>query len=225
MHAIINEFENFKQQYENAVPPLPADNFIKELRDDFGNETAYHSTASTQPDMDVKQIVQTSILELQQQIQLELQQDLHQHLTKLRKHLADVALEVENRLQSFAEQLENRPPDIFKPVIAPVIESVPIKAQPAPAVLLTETNDYETVPKEAIATFMQLYRKHSQAIKDFIDNQKAKNTRYENQFRLHEDENEKLAKSINRKIEKNFLISLLINGIMFIVMMLHFIFG
>jgi len=73
---------------------------------------------------------------------------------------------------------------------------------------LLDVNDFEIVPREAIKRLTELFKKQSSAVKSFIGNHEKKIQDFEQLLKTYDDENTRLLELLDRRVKRNFLISM-----------------
>lgn len=73
---------------------------------------------------------------------------------------------------------------------------------------LLDVNDYEIVPREAIKRLTELFKKQSSAVKNFIGKHEQKILEFEQLLRTYDNENTHLLDLLDRRVKRNFLISM-----------------
>lgn len=73
---------------------------------------------------------------------------------------------------------------------------------------LIEVNDFEIVPREAIKRLTELFKKQSSAVKNFIGKHEQKIQDFEQLLKTYDDENTRLLELLDRRVKRNFLISM-----------------
>lgn len=73
---------------------------------------------------------------------------------------------------------------------------------------LFEMSDFEIVPREAIKKLTELFRKQSSAIKNFIEKHEGRVQEFERVLRTYDEENTRLLELLDRRVKRNFVISM-----------------
>jgi hypothetical protein len=73
---------------------------------------------------------------------------------------------------------------------------------------LLDVNDFEVVPREAIKRLTELFKKQSSAVKSFIGKHEQKILEFEQLLKTYDNENTHLLELLDRRIKRNFLISM-----------------
>ena len=73
---------------------------------------------------------------------------------------------------------------------------------------LLDENDFEVVPREAIKRLTELFKKQSAAVKKFIGENEQKIEDFERLLKNYDDENTHLLELLDRRVKRNFLISM-----------------
>ncbi len=73
---------------------------------------------------------------------------------------------------------------------------------------LFEMSDFEIVPREAIKKLTQLFKKQSSAIKNFIEKHAVRVQEFERLLRTYDEENTRLLELLDRRVKRNFVISM-----------------
>ncbi len=73
---------------------------------------------------------------------------------------------------------------------------------------LLDVNDFEVVPREAIKRLTELFKKQSSAVKSFIGKHEQKIQDFELLLKTYDDENTHLLELLDRRVKRNFLISM-----------------
>lgn len=73
---------------------------------------------------------------------------------------------------------------------------------------LLDENEFEIVPREAIKRLTGLFKKQSSAVKNFIGKHEQKIQDFERLLKTYDDENTHLLELLDRRVKRNFLISM-----------------
>jgi|GEM_PF-2534067 len=73
---------------------------------------------------------------------------------------------------------------------------------------LLDESDFEIVPREAIKRLTELFKKQSSAVKSFIGKHEQKIEDFERLLKTYDDENTHLLELLDRRVKRNFLISM-----------------
>jgi archaellum component FlaC len=73
---------------------------------------------------------------------------------------------------------------------------------------LLDVNDFEIVPREAIKRLTELFKKQSAAVKCFIGENEKKIQDFEQLLKTYDDENTRLLELLDRRVKRNFFISM-----------------
>jgi len=73
---------------------------------------------------------------------------------------------------------------------------------------LFDVNEYEIVPREAVNKLTELYKKQSTAMKNFIEKHENRISEFDQFLRNYEEENTRLLELLDRRVKRNFVISI-----------------
>jgi hypothetical protein len=73
---------------------------------------------------------------------------------------------------------------------------------------LFDMTDYEVVPRDAIQKLTDLFRKQSSAIKSFIEKHESRLLGFENLLKTYDEENTRLLELLDKRVKRNFRISI-----------------
>lgn len=73
---------------------------------------------------------------------------------------------------------------------------------------LLDESEFEIVPREAIKRLTELFKKQSSAVKSFIGKHEQKIADFERLLKTYDDENTHLLELLDRRVKRNFLISM-----------------
>lgn len=73
---------------------------------------------------------------------------------------------------------------------------------------LLDVNDFEIVPREGIKRLTELFKKQSAAVKSFIGENEKKIQDFEQLLKTYDDENTRLLELLDRRVKRNFFISM-----------------
>jgi len=73
---------------------------------------------------------------------------------------------------------------------------------------LLDENEFEIVPREAIKRLTELFKKQSSSVKSFIGKHEQKIQDFERLLKTYDDENTHLVELLDRRVKRNFLISM-----------------
>jgi len=119
---------------------------------------------------------------------------------RVSKAMSDINGRFENLTASIPKQPAMEPIPLKEPVeaaFAPIKESG-----------LLENTEFELVPRDAVKRLSDLFKKQSSAIKSFIDKQESKLTEFESLLRTYDKENSMLLELLEKRVKRNFIISI-----------------
>jgi len=73
---------------------------------------------------------------------------------------------------------------------------------------LVDASEYEVVPRKAINKLTALFKKQSAAVKNFIEKHEKKMQEFEKLLKTYDEENTHLLELLDRRVKRNFLISI-----------------
>ena len=218
--AIKNEVENFKGLFQE----------LEQKFDVFKQETTTileKSSPSKNPASDaVHQLLEEHAHRLSEmeQAQEQLRQISDFSPEKLREELvagirmlgdrvSKIIEEINERMDHFSDEIETRidaksEPSFFDGENLAYTENenfAPLKESD-----LVESNDFEVVPRQAIAKLTELFKKQSTGVKNFIQKHEQKMFEFENLLRTYDEENTRLLELLDKRVKRHFWIFMLV---------------
>ena len=198
------KFEIFKQETSNLIEQsLASDN----LKSDNGNQILdeYGRRLETLEQLQ-EQISQVSTMS-PEKLREELISGIRMLGDRVSKAIADINERIDNFTDEVHTQVNNTNRNSY-----PDAESAPNQEDEDFASLkeskLLDENDFEVVPREAIKRLTELFKKQSTAVKKFIGENEQKIQDFERLLKTYDDENTHLLELLDRRVKRNFLISM-----------------
>jgi len=73
---------------------------------------------------------------------------------------------------------------------------------------LLDVDDYEVVPRKALKKLTELFRRQSASVRSFVEQHEQKIQEFEQLLRTYDEENTRLLELLDRRVKRNFLISM-----------------
>ncbi len=198
------KFEVFKQETSNLIEQsLASDN----LKSDNGNQILdeYGRRLESLEQLQ-EQISQVSTMS-PEKLREELISGIRMLGDRVSKAIADINERIDNFTDEVHAQVNNTNRNSY-----PDAESAPDQENEDFASLkeskLLDVNDFEVVPREAIKRLTELFKKQSAAVKKFIGEHEKKIQDFERLLKTYDDENTHLLELLDRRVKRNFLISM-----------------
>lgn len=198
------KFEVFKQETSNLIEQSLASGNLKsdngnQVLDEYGRrlETLEQLQAQISP---VSKMTPEKLRE-------ELITGIRMLGDRVSKAIADINERIDNFTDEIHAQVNHSNGNSY-----PQAESTPGQESEDFAALkeskLLDVNDFEIVPREAIKRLTELFKKQSSAVKSFIGKHEQKIQDFEQLLKTYDDENTHLLELLDRRVKRNFLISM-----------------
>jgi hypothetical protein len=198
------KFEVFKQETSNLIEQsLASDN----LKSDNGNQVLdeYGRRLESLEQLQ-EQISQVSTMS-PEKLRDELISGIRMLGDRVSKAIEDINERIDNFTDEVHAQVNNTNRNSY-----PEAENAPDQENEDFASLkeskLLDVNDFEIVPREAIKRLTELFKKQSTAVKSFIGKHEQKIQDFEQLLKTYDDENTHLLELLDRRVKRNFLISM-----------------
>jgi gas vesicle protein len=198
------KFETFKQETSNLIEQsLDSDN----LKSDNGNQILgeYGRRLETLEQLQ-EQISQVSTMSPEK-----LREELISGIRMLGDRVSKAIADINERIDNFTDEVHAQVNNTNRNSYADA-ESAPNQENEDFASLkeskLLDENDFEVVPREAIKRLTELFKKQSAAVKKFIGENEQKIEDFERLLKNYDDENTHLLELLDRRVKRNFLISM-----------------
>ena len=198
------KFETFKQETSNLIEQsLDSDN----LKSGNGNQILgeYGRRLETLEQLQ-EQISQVSTMSPEK-----LREELISGIRMLGDRVSKAIADINERIDNFTDEVHAQVNNTNRNSYADA-ESAPNQENEDFASLkeskLLDENDFEVVPREAIKRLTELFKKQSAAVKKFIGENEQKIEDFERLLKNYDDENTHLLELLDRRVKRNFLISM-----------------
>lgn len=139
-----------------------------------------------------------------------LREELIGGIRMLGERVSKTIEEINKRMDNFSDQIEEKIDSYNEPTISG--NEVPINQDDDFASLkeskLVDATDFEIVPRKAISKLTELFKKQSSGVKSFVDKHEQKMQEFEKLLKTYDEENTHLLELLDRRVKRNFLISM-----------------
>ncbi len=206
------KFESLKQETSSTIEGSLASvnlfsNTLKQIMDEHGHR------------LDELGQLKDQVAQLSKMSPEKLREELIGGIRLLGDRVAKAIAEINERIDNFTDEIHAKVhnSDVISNVNA---KGVSDQEENDFAALkesrLLDANDFEIVPREAIQRLTELYKKQSSAVKSSIGNHEQKMQDFEQLLKTYDDENTRLIELLDRRVKRNFLISMV--AIIFVIL-------
>lgn len=197
-------FEQFKQITSKTIEgSLISENSLPENHNQILDE---HSRRLEELGQLQEQIVQLSKIS-PEKLREELIGGIRMLGDRVSKAIADINERIDNFTEDIHSKINNSSENSYADIVAESDQENDDFAVLKESKLL-DVNDFEIVPREAIKRLTELFKKQSAAVKSFIGKHEQKVQDFERLLKTYDDENTRLLELLDRRVKKNFLISM-----------------
>lgn len=118
----------------------------------------------------------------------------------INKRIDNFSGEIEGKINAYNEQLM---PEGEVPAIQDSEDFASLKESK-----LVDASEFEVVPRKAIGKLTELFKKQSTGVKSFIEKHEQKMQGFEKLLKSYDEENTHLLELLDRRVKRNFLISM-----------------
>lgn len=133
-----------------------------------------------------------------------LREELIAGIRMLGERVSKAINEINTRFETFSKKMPSVPPATGNPVE----ESARGSFAQIKESSLFDMTDFEIVPRDAVKKLTELFKKQTSAIKHFIEKQESRLAEFEELLKTYDEENTRLLELLDKKVKRNFRITM-----------------